>query len=150
MIKSKISSTAQTILSLSERELRACVGEHVRHSPLLMSVKGRDPCCQHGREEKMLGVHGSYRNRPREKQPRLNSVLCHCTVVLWLMINFLEAEAFPCELPPGGCLPVWQHRPAHLHGKKRNSTTRTATLIFLSQRSILSHSEVSCWPYLLF
>lgn len=119
MIKSKISSTAQSILSLSEKELRVCVGEHVRHSPLLVSAKGRDPCCQHEREEKMLGVHGSYRNRPREKKPRLDSVLCHCTVVLWLMQNFLETETFPCEFPPGGCLPVWQHRPAHLHGKRR-------------------------------
>lgn len=40
MIKPEISSTAQTILSHPERELRAHVGEFVRHSPLLVSVKG--------------------------------------------------------------------------------------------------------------
>lgn len=42
--------------------MEICVGKHVRHSPLLMSGKGRDPCRQHGKEEGMLGICDSYRN----------------------------------------------------------------------------------------
>lgn len=72
------------------------------------------------------------------KKSRIDSVLCHCTVVLWLMLDILEAEAFPSELPPAGCLAVGWHCPAHLHGRRGNSTAGVAALTSLSQRSILS------------
>lgn len=42
------------------------------------------------------------------EKSRLDTVLCYCIVVLWLMLDILEAEAFPCELSLVGCLPVGQ------------------------------------------
>lgn len=53
------------------------------------------------------------------------------------MLDILEAEAFPCELPPAGCLPVGQRCPAHVRGRRGNSTAGAAALISLSQRSVL-------------
>lgn len=86
------------------------------------------------REEEMPGNHVSYRNvqgKKKKKESGLDSVLCRGTVALWLMLVF-------CELPPAGCLPMGQHCPAQLHGRRGNSMTGAAALISLSQRCILS------------
>lgn len=99
-----------------------------------MSGKGRDPCRQHGKGRRNAGKSCFLQKCAGEKKKResgLDSVLCRGTVALCLMLVF-------CELPPAGCLPMGQHYPAQLHGRRGNSMAGAAALISLSQRCILS------------
>lgn len=111
------------------------MGERVRHSPLPVSGKGRDPCRQHGNGRRNAGKSCFLQKCPggekKKRKSGLDSVLCRGTVALWLMLVF-------CELPPAGCLPMGQHCPAQLHGRRGNSMAGAAALISLSQRYILS------------
>lgn len=68
----------------------------------------------------------------------------------WLLPNDLEAEAFPYELPPAGCLPEGEHCTAHQYGRKGNG--RGFEFSELKEysswlRCADPHNEMSYWPY---